>query len=262
MSQNDKLSDDQIDTFNLKGYLHFPQAINGGLLRYLQQESDLLLKRIYQQLNSGAIHPDHAFSCHYFRSYLNRINNYHLHASLKTLSLLGHQLIQDIANKLCHQQHIVSADMMLIKNLGDEYGEPWHQEIIFDPNDDKIITVGIYLEPSNTEDAPLTLINGSHTKPHQNIEMYAQHHQDKHIALPAQAGDIIVHNSMLVHGSLPLKNQSIRRIIYYEFRNLSHVQHRWSVNNIKKRQLLEHQAIEQNQQSWGDFQRAIENFCR
>ena len=257
-----KLSKEQIDTFNQSGYLHIPNAINAALLQYLQQESDLLLKQIYQQLKSGTIHPDHAFTCRLFQSYLNRINNFHLHASPKTLALLGHHLIQDIANKLCHQEHIVSVDMMIIKNLGDELTIPWHQDITFNQNKDKIIAVGVYLEPSKLDDAPLTLIRDSHSKVHKNIEQYAKLNQNKRVSICAKAGDIIVHNPMLVHSSNPINQQSIRRTIYYEFRSLSHVRHSWSDNNIRKRQLLEYQAIKQNQQSWGDFQRALENFCR
>ena len=259
---NSSLNKKQVETFNRCGYLHIPNAINAALLQYLQQDSDLLLRQIYQQLKSGTIHPDHAFTCRLFQSYLNRVNNFHLHAGPKALALLGHHLIQDIANKLCHQEHIVSVDMMIIKNLGDELAIPWHQDITFDQSKDKIIAVGVYLEPSNLDDAPLTLIRDSHTKVHQNIEQYANQNQSKQMSISAQAGDIIVHNPMLVHGSNPISKQSIRRTIYYEFRSLSHVRHRWSDNNIRKRQLLEHQGLKQNQQSWGDFQRALENFCR
>ena len=135
---------------------------------------------------------------------------------------------------------------MIVKNLGDELDIPWHQDIIFNPSKDSIIAVGIYLEPASKDDGAFTFITNSQHQQH-NIDNLIINSQQQ--IVEAQAGDIIIHNPMLVHKSAQLIKQSIRRTLYYEFRNLTHVTHSWSKQNIQQRQKLEQQAITHYQQS-------------
>ena len=254
-----QLTEQQIRTFYQQGYLHLPQAISPVLLSQLTQDSNALLNHIYRQLKSGRIHPDHAFTCRYFQSYLNRIYNFHRYAKARTMTLLGSDLVQNIVNQLCHRQHILSVDMMIIKNRGDDLDINWHQDIIYDPTKDNIIALGIYLEPAHIDDGAITLIANSHHQQH-HIEQLLQQ-QNQQVTIAAQAGDIIVHNPMLVHRSSSLQKQQIRRTLYYEFRNLAQVQNRWSPNTIQAKQAIERQAISHYHQFLRDCTHETHNLC-
>lgn len=238
-----KLDAKHVVQFRSSGYLLIKNAIAPDLLTQLKQYSDDIQTAAFYSMKNGHKHDDFAFSCHNLIPFLNRIDNFHYHAQLESLRLLGSPLIQAIANSLCSINHICSVDMMILKNKGDDLDLPWHQDVIFEPPH-KVIAIGIYLEDSKVNDGALQLILDSQHRQHHIPTITDNNQQFKWIELAANAGDILIHNPMIVHRSLRLTQQPFRRTLYYEFRDLAQaLQQNWPSSVIKQRQILENKAI-------------------
>ena len=252
MSDVRGLTEQQKQQFIHDGYLHFPQAIPPQLLEQLIAQADETCQSGYEALKAQDVHPDFRFHRRVFRQFLYRLKNFHLHSNPQALCALGLPLIDEIARCLCGEGYVNSLDMLLVKNEKDGLALPWHQDLIYSGDDLRVVTVGLYLEDSNAGEGALTVVPGSHDK-RQDIDAMLEDESVKPVEIVAKAGDIVVHNPMLVHWSERLANQELRRTLYYEFRPLPLVKAQgWSDAVIEKRRALmalatdlyQHQAMD------------------
>lgn len=213
------LSAEQVAQFSQLGYLVLPDQLPDELFSPIKTTADKVIEHAFK-LNTAS--PDFAFTHRYLQPFLNRISNFHLYGGFDSLAILGCPQIVSIAQSLCGENCLPTVDMMILKNKGDDLDLPWHQDLIYQTGKYQVIAVGIYLEDAMAGDGALKLVkNTQHQK--QDIDAVKANPPDEIIEVPAKAGDIVVHDPMLVHWSDGLLSQKQRRTLYYEFRPVAQV---------------------------------------
>ena len=81
--------------------------------------------------------------------------------------------------------------------------------------------LGIYLDPSAEDDGALMVVPGSHLMP----EGICKVKDLPSRAVPAQPGDLIVHDQMLAHNSYHMRQIPRRRVVYFTFHAPAQVLH-------------------------------------
>lgn len=150
---------------------------------------------------------------------LMRINQLHRHARPASLALAGHDVLQDIGRALCGPEFVSTFESVVIKSRGGE-AFAWHQDMIHDRSS-RIVTVGVYLTDSQGDGA-LRVLPGTQHDVQPMDEMDARG-AGEGVTVAARAGDIVIHDVMLAHGSAPLATKEHRVTWYAEFREESHV---------------------------------------
>lgn len=137
---------------------------------------------------------------------------------LSCLELLGLPTILEIARTLCGDDFFPIQEWAVIKHLGDDLPVLWHQDMVHGRSG-TCFTMGIYLDDAVPGDGALQVIEGSHLDGRDICALLDQ----PRIDVPMRAGDVLIHDMMLAHGSEPLRSNSIRRVIYIEFLSAAHV---------------------------------------
>lgn len=103
----------------------------------------------------------------------------------------------------------------------------WHQDAPFFPHtNDCVITIGLYLNDTGEDDAPLGVIPGSHQGPiydhYASDGKWSGHLSDDDVAtlatdtahfMPGKAGTITIHNYRTVHGSASTRSAAPRPLL-------------------------------------------------
>lgn len=231
-----KLTPEQIQQFDELGYLKLPQAIAPQTLAQLIQGADDAQQFGFDALKRNEVPKDYAFNYQFLTPFLNRLTQYHLYSNLESLAVLGSPEVLDAACSLCGDNFLPTVDMLILKNQYDNLDLPWHQDLIYDWKKYRVIALGIYLEDAKLSDGALKLVKDSQYERH-DIDHMMQDETLEVFEIAAKAGDIVIHNPMLVHWSDKLENQTQRRTLYYEFRPMSQVinQEHWPEKVVTQR---------------------------
>jgi Phytanoyl-CoA dioxygenase (PhyH) len=199
------LTPEHIATFRQQGYLRVPGAIDPVQLNALR----LLFDRLCA--------PDH----HLKERGINIVDGRELVCSIEyicrqgqgeVLALLGNPILNDLATALCGEPPIPVQDFAVIKMLGDTAPVLWHRDM-YHQRRGRAITMGIYLDDACSTEGALRVVPGSHASDEDICTLSKAPKQ----AIEMQAGDVLLHDMMLVHGSAPLSRQPIRRVLYFEW---------------------------------------------
>jgi hypothetical protein len=214
----------EIARFDAEGVLHLPHRLPASALSALQQASaHWLSDRAHRQGRGGSV--GSAETQVAGQSYTYRINNLERLLPTDGLALLGEPALLEVAERLCGPSMVPNLFDMVIKTGGDQMRVEWHQDAIH-PRDNRMIVVGVYLDDSVAGAGALEILPRTHqtrqdigalTTPAALAEAEAQGRGVQ--ALPAQAGDLLVHDVMIVHSSPPAAPGGLRRVIYVEFRD-------------------------------------------
>jgi ectoine hydroxylase-related dioxygenase (phytanoyl-CoA dioxygenase family) len=261
-SKTGSLSQKQIQRFDQQGYLHLSNCFDCSIMQHLRDDADRVASNSFVALKNNTISKDHAFTLRYFKTYLNRITSFHLYADAHSLSFMGCPQVLAMAQSLCGRDVIPTVDMLILKNQGDELDLPWHQDLIYNVNKFRVIAVGIYLDDAVIGQGALKFISNSQHQKH-DIQALVDDKTNEIIEIPAKAGDIVIHNPMLVHCSDKLIGQVQRRTLYYEFRPIQQVieDGHWQPKVIKARQDLLNHAINAYHQNYCD-PLVCNSFCK
>jgi ectoine hydroxylase-related dioxygenase (phytanoyl-CoA dioxygenase family) len=218
------LTPQQIAQFDQQGYLLLPQRLQSDALQKLRVHADLIHEQAHIVLKKTAsrqkkMTTDFAFSDSYFQSYLNRLLHFHLYAGYESLFILGCPQLLAAVESLCGTDFLPTVDMMIFKQRGNEKDISWHQDLIYQTDCYRVIAAGIYLENSESGEDALCVIPGSQHARHDICEIIKKP-PDTIIDIAVNAGDILIHNPMIIHSSKRLSSQNWRRTLYYEFRPL------------------------------------------
>jgi ectoine hydroxylase-related dioxygenase (phytanoyl-CoA dioxygenase family) len=108
---------------------------------------------------------------------------------------------------------------MVLKAAGDGAPVPWHQDAVH-ARAHRLFNVDVYLDDSRSGAGALHVIPGSQlrrTDACALAETYGWNLPGA-IEVELEAGDVLVHDDMVVHGSPPASGNALRRTIYLEFR--------------------------------------------
>ena len=149
------------------------------------------------------------------------------------LHLLAHPVLLDAVQKVVGEQFVPTWDSVVIKMPGSGVEVPWHrdgggpQPFYDDPQSGRrlpAVNFDIYLDEANAQTGALYVIPGSN-KDRENRAPELAAHGDYEgvpgaVMVPMQPGDLLLHDVTLYHGSPETSDSpSIRRVIYYEFRD-------------------------------------------
>ena len=210
-------TDQQIAQFDRDGYLVLRQRIDSGLLARLPQAS-------HEWMAQGAGHPhqtggDWLFADRPSGRALWRVDYIHAKGSPASLELLGSRAVLGIAESLAGPDFVPTYESLVIKAAGDSAPVPWHQDAVH-ARSHRLFNVDVYLDDSRSGAGALHVIPGSQDRRTDACALAEVHGWQLPGAVEVEldAGDILVHDDMVVHGSPPSTGNALRRTIYLEFR--------------------------------------------
>jgi hypothetical protein len=220
------LSAEEARQFRDEGFLHLPGVREAEELAELQTEVHALLERcaelppdVADDFKFGAILGDG----------MNRGGavcrvEYMLAKGNAFLRLLGHPKLLDVAASLPDDQIVLTWEDMVVKSPGSGFEVVLHQDLLHQSLVGPVFSMGVYLD-SSQHDA-LRILPGTHRlgplTPNRLVAV-AEEQADRFVTLPAQPGDLVVHNVLAIHGSPPNNSTVPRRVIYFEFRTVMQV---------------------------------------
>ncbi len=132
------------------------------------------------------------------------------------LPLMGDPLLLSIAEAICGVDFFPVQAFSVIKTLGSTDPILWHQDVLTRPLS-KTFMLGIYLDDANDENGALRIIPQSHKSALPICELEKMPYQ----SIDMKAGEILIHDLMLVHSSGLLSTSPRRRVVYFEFMSSS-----------------------------------------
>ena len=139
--------------------------------------------------------------------------------------LLAHPEILTVVDALLGNQFLCEAEALVFKTPGNGRSVPVHADC--DPADSRTsdahltFNVDIYLDEANPENGCLMVAPGSHRRRESSQQIGQQGFNYPGLEpMPMKAGDVLIHNVRLVHGSHQNNSDQLRRTIYFEFQSI------------------------------------------
>ena len=211
------LTPPQVAQFDRDGYLVLKRRIDPALLARLQVASE-------RWMADGAARgpqegSDWLFADRPTGRAMWRVDYLHAKGEAASLELLGSRAVLGIAESLAGQDFVPTYESMVLKAAGDSAPVPWHQDAVHERRH-RLFNVDVYLDDSRGGAGALHVIPGSQIRRTDACALAETYGW----ALPGaievelEAGDVLIHDDMIVHGSPPASGNALRRTIYFEFR--------------------------------------------
>jgi len=142
------------------------------------------------------------------------------------LALAAHPAILAFAAIALGDDPIVTWEDLFVKQFGSTLEVPFHQDSLYQSRRSPVYRFGVYLDDSSP--SPVRVLPGSHTLGALHatrIEDLVRARSAAIEALCMRAGDILVHDTMLVHASAAHPDAPPRRVVYLEYRSAAQVLH-------------------------------------
>jgi hypothetical protein len=194
------------------GFLHAP------LLAALQRDAQTLLDDLTPRLPASELEPGPAGVGHVAlgpRRAITRVDGLvEANALPSVLALLGSPGFVALARAFNDDPVITQVDLV-VRTLGDAHVIAWHQDAVFERTH-RHAALGLALDDTDTGDGDLLILPGTQGAPQDLCAL-----EDAHgfappglLRIAPRAGDLVLHDAMLVHGSLPLTVRPLRRTLY------------------------------------------------
>jgi hypothetical protein len=211
------LSAEQVAQFDRDGFLVLKQRVDPDLLGRLRTASE---RWMADGLAAGP-QPgsDWLFADRPAGRAMWRVDYLHDKGEPASLELLGSRAVLGIAESLAGPDFVPTYESMVLKAAGDGAPVPWHQDAVH-ARRHRLFNVDVYLDDSRAGAGALHVIPGSQVRRTDACALAETYGW----ALPGaievelEAGDVLVHDDMVVHGSPPASGNALRRTIYFEFR--------------------------------------------
>jgi hypothetical protein len=137
------------------------------------------------------------------------------------LDLLACPAMLSVAHELCGPGVVPLQLDILYKHQHPHPIILWHQGAAH-PRGYPYLNVGVYLDDADADDGCLKYIPGTQPELQDICGLSETHGWDIPgvVEQPARAGDILVQDMMILHGSAPKRSPGVRRTIYIELRPL------------------------------------------
>lgn len=211
------LTVEQVAQFDRDGYLLLKQHIDPELLGRLRRAAERwMADGIAQGPKPGS---DWLFAQRAQGTVMWRVDYLHDKGEAASLELLGSRAVLGIAESLAGADFVPTYESMVMKMAGDAAPVPWHQDAVHDRRH-RMFNVDVYLDDSRTGAGALHVIPGSQQQRTDACALADEYGWalPGAIEVEVEAGDVLVHDDMIVHGSPPASGNALRRTIYLEFR--------------------------------------------
>ena len=216
------LSARHLEFYQNNGFVRLPQALSPALLKRLRQLSERLEAKAKSDFAAGNVQNQYCLATDSGEPRLFRYNDVLFDAPELALELLSSPAILDICEKLCG-----AGCVPLQLDLVYKYPHPhphiaWHQDAPHS-RDYPYLNVGVYLDDADENDGCLRYLPNSQ---HELVDIYQLSNQHGWnipgcVQQPAQAGDIVVQDVMILHCSEPKRSPGPRRTMYIELRPIA-----------------------------------------
>jgi ectoine hydroxylase-related dioxygenase (phytanoyl-CoA dioxygenase family) len=255
------LTEDQIRFFDENGYLVLKQWITGELLERLQTAGKHWIEHgealRAKQLAGGTLEADEqellsdlAFAKRPNAEVFFRVNYLHNKGEDASLELLGSPQVLAVAESLCGLNFVPTYESMVFKKAGDGEKIPWHQDAVH-TRKHRVFNFDLYLDQSKIGAGALRVVPKSQRVIQDACTVATDHAWDIPgvIHVPLEAGDVLLHDVMVLHGSERSLGAKLRRTVYYEFRAAEMILEEgpWDLDWIQKRMVLVPLALEKFQ---------------
>lgn len=212
------ISAEQVALFDAQGYLHLRNHLPPPLVEAMRSAGEHAIERALADPV-----PDQVCLLETAAGrFVGRINPLHRWAAPVSLALAGSGELRAIGEAFCGPDFLAVYESLAPKVPRDEQVHGWHQDLVH-ARRGRVITVGVYLNPTSAEEGALRLIPGSHRTRREAGSLPRDFDVAEAVVVSAQAGDVVVHDAMIVHGSDVTRRQPQRMICYFEYRPLTHL---------------------------------------
>ena len=207
----------QIAQFDRDGYLVLKQRVDPSLLSRLHTASERWMADGMTQ--GPQKDSDWLFADRPTGRTMWRVDYIHSKGESASLELLGSRAVLGIAESLAGPDFVPTYESMVLKAAGDGAPVPWHQDAVH-PRKHRMFNVDVYLDDSRRGAGALHVIPGSQVRRSDACALAETYGWELPgaIEVELEAGDVLVHDDMIVHGSPPASGNALRRTIYLEFR--------------------------------------------
>ena len=218
------IKDDQVNSFNEKGYLVVENLLPENILKDLQKVTDDFVEQSRSINENDAIF-DLSDSHTPENPVVRRLKNPHLNHTAYS-DIIKNNLITDVVSKLIGDNLRLEHTKLNYKTAKGGEAIEWHQDWAFYPHtNDDIVEVGIFLDDCGNENGPLLCVPGSHKGPiddhhHNGYFVGAVDPSNSHYNLEtaepivAKAGSISIHHVRCLHGSRKNNSEKSRRVLF------------------------------------------------
>jgi hypothetical protein len=220
VSERSPLSTAEVDAFRREGFLRLRQVIDADLLGQLRRDTEELIDAAHPQ-------PDYEYGDGPgSRTPVLRRVEYVVDKLPSCRRLLAHPTLLALVEQLQGPDTIPTWDSMVVKMPGDGVVVPWHR----DDSEHKVVddvpifNIDVYLDDTDDHTA-LWALPCSHAWSDHDAwtEAFRRMEHDAFLSegarrIPMRAGDVLLHDIRLVHGSPPSEGGALRRVVYLEFR--------------------------------------------
>jgi ectoine hydroxylase-related dioxygenase (phytanoyl-CoA dioxygenase family) len=214
------ITDHEVQTFRERGWLVLPGMLGGDELTAMRADMDGLAGRARRGLEDflfGSGHLDGA-------EVLRRIQ-YVVDKSPAARAMMGHPGVLRAVEAIAGPDLFPTQDAMVLKLPGQGIAVPWHRDRASTddyPSEPPVFIADFYLDDAD-RDTCIWVITGSHRwSDAYTGDAIARLNRDGFSTEGAQpvllnAGDVLLHNVRLLHGSPPNESSKLRRVVYYTF---------------------------------------------
>jgi len=218
------IKDDQVKSFNEKGYLVIENLLSENILKDLQKVTDEFVEKsrfVKENDSIFDLSDDHTAE----NPVVRRLKDPHLNHTVYS-DIIKNNLITDVVAKLIGNNIRLEHTKLNFKSAKGGEAIEWHQDWAFYPHtNDDIVEVGIFLDDCGIENGPLLCVPGSHKGPidnhHHNgyfigaVDPSKSHYNlDSAEPIIAKAGSVSIHHVRCLHGSRKNNSEKSRRVLF------------------------------------------------
>lgn len=214
------LADSEVRAFRERGWLALPGMLGSDELAAMRSD----MERITEAARPDA--EDYLFGAgHRDGSEVLRRVQYVVDKSPAARALMGHPGVLAAVEAIAGPDLFPTQDAMVLKMPGQGIAVPWHRDRSSTddyPSEPPVFIADFYLDDAD-RDTCIWVIPGSHRWPDgRTSDAIARLNRDGFSTDGAepvllQAGDVLLHNVRLLHGSPPNSSPKLRRVVYYTF---------------------------------------------
>jgi len=246
-----RLSPVQIAAYDVDGYLVLPGLVPPDLLERLRSAGERWMQRGHDAGGTPE-EVDYQFADRPSGRVMFRVDYLHGKGEPASLELLGLPEMLGIAESLGGPNAVPTYESMVFKADGDGAPIHWHQDAVH-PRRYRIFNVDVYLDDSLAGVGALRVVPGSQHQRTDICVLEESHGWDVPgaVEVPLHAGDVLIHDVMIVHGSPPVVGNKLRRTIYYEFRPAEQIaaEGPWDESWVRRRMSLIPLALDEHARS-------------
>ena len=210
------LTSDQVQKFFLEGFLHLPGILGDIELATVRSAMDEVIRTATpgEDFRFASGHRDG-------KNVLSRVE-YVVDKSASVRAMLAHPLVLSATEQLAGRDFFPTSDAMVLKMPGQGIAVPWHRDLA--STDDYPSEVPVFIADYYLDDADrytcLWVVPGSHLWSDEKTKDVVKTMNDGAFstvgakAVLMCAGDVLLHNVRLLHGSPPNESDALRRVIY------------------------------------------------